>query len=379
ENMKSYASVQTTRGNSFSQAPMTPVVSKYKKISSDKDMTERSPLVNSAALNSTRYTAVSVPEPDLIRTSSEQTLNGDNTPTRSNRNYGSIDSILTRSARQDHDSAKEYYANIFSTNFPKRRTNSSSRLIELDEGEEEETSDDIERCPRLRNQQDGPKPRQASSTPFIEEQIKSVNEAVSGVIDRIMGRRDRLVSMRTQTDRLDGVTQMFRRNGQVAETEAWVQRVKATSFAELLYFMVVVIGSGIALLIFLYLIQYMMFIPTYRPPTNGVPGGTPGMPAGGGGVPQYPQYPPYCIPYPQQPPAGGTPGGSPGGVPGGGIPGGVPPGSTAPPLQITPGILQGMNFFVFCCILVYIAKRISKSPQRDRVDERGGNYEYERL
>ncbi|KAJ3013194.1 UNVERIFIED_CONTAM: hypothetical protein HDU68_000827 [Siphonaria sp. JEL0065] len=318
---------------------------------SDSDITEKSPLVNSAALSSVRYMStfqnINVPRQQ---------------PTCS---YGSIDSTLTRTStsttvgRNDHDNAKEYYAKIFSANFPKKPTASSSRYEFADDGDEEPEEND--------------KPRRLSTTPILDEQIGHVNEAISGVMDRIMGKKDGLNRMRIQSDRLDGVTQIFRRNGEVAETEAWVQKVKATSFAELMYFMLVILGSGVGLLIFLYLIQYMMFIPAVRPPTAGTPG-APGGGTPGTGTPQYPQYPPYCIPYPQQPPVGGTPGGVPG------TPGGVPGGSTAPPLLITPGILQGMNLFVFCCVIVYIGKRLSKGPSRPRRDEeQGGNYAYERL
>ncbi|KAJ3063427.1 hypothetical protein HDU99_004842 [Rhizoclosmatium hyalinum] len=152
---------------------------------------------------------------------------------------------------------------------------------------------------------------------------------------------------------------MFRRNGEVAETEAWVQRVKATSFMELLYFMVVVIGSGVGFLLFFELIQNIAIAvggttrtPT-TPPATGQPGGQPGA---GTPPPSYPYpypYPPYCQPVPA-PPSGGIPPTTP---PAGGVP-------ASGTFVITPGLLQLMNFFVFCCVVVYLAKKISKRPSR---------------
>ncbi|KAJ3029200.1 UNVERIFIED_CONTAM: hypothetical protein HDU68_012788 [Siphonaria sp. JEL0065] len=255
EVMKSTVSPQTTRGSSFFTPARrgTPTNSLTRRLSadyrSDSDVSERSPLVNSAALSSVRYTS-SYRNDNLSRSFSEQTLNGSSTPQgrQPTRNYGSIDSILTRTStaatggKSDLENAKEYYAKIFSTNFPKKSTASSSRLIELDGDGDEELEE-------ARTEND--KPQRVSTTPFLDEQIGHVNEAIGGVIDRIMGRKDGLNRMRVQSDRLDGVTQMFRRNGEVAETEAWVQKVKATSFVELMYFMVVVLGSGQLLLTYL--------------------------------------------------------------------------------------------------------------------------------
>ncbi|KAJ3122550.1 hypothetical protein HK100_011960 [Physocladia obscura] len=158
-------------------------------------------------------------------------------------------------------------------------------------------------------------------------------------------------------DRLGDVSSMFRRNGEVVETEAWLQKMKAASLSELLFFMVVVIVSGLAFLLFLMLIERFLFNPGSVPPVVAKPPiwSPPAAPPGGtspppGWPPGYPYPPPFCVPPPSAP------------APAPALPAPTLPttGSTAIPLWV----IQWMEFFVASCVLVYVWKRVTKRPKR---------------
>ncbi|KAJ3224359.1 hypothetical protein HDU78_011012, partial [Chytriomyces hyalinus] len=230
---------------------------------------------------------------------------------------------------------------------PNNSTRSKSYLVEVE-------SDDASE-----NAQSDNRKRRDPKINEIKDSINSVHGMVSGVMDKIMNRGENMGKLRDSADRLENVSHVFRRNGQVAETEAWVQKVKAASLAELIFFMVVIVGSGLAFLLFLMFIERLLFSPgAIRPP-----GTTP--PVGGTPPPPQPVPPPYCQPYPQQPaPGGPTASPPPSGPPT------TPPQGTVGMIGISPGVIQAMNVFVFMVVMVYLGRRMGRRPKRSEEGRR---------
>ncbi|KAI8611910.1 hypothetical protein BC830DRAFT_1083730 [Chytriomyces sp. MP71] len=326
-----------------------------------KARNQQSPLYNSAALSSTKFNAVG--QPKYAGGGSSATVSSSSNSTKISavftktpyRGYGALDSpslvVPTSHLTAPTPSSRSIILS------PHSQRTTKSFLVEIPDDEDGE-DERVQRKPppftTLSSKAEG-KRKKGSESANLEElkgSIQSVHGVFANVMDKVMNRGGNLKEMSKSAHKLEDVGKIFRRNGQVAETEAWVQKVKTAGFAELLFFIAVIVTSGLAFLLFLMFIERLLFTPGAIPPTTPLPPTTPGS---GNGTPLPQQPPPYCVPYPGTPPPTAPP-----------ITPPAPPNNGAGNVAISPAVIQAMNVFIFMAVMVYIGRRIGRRPKRPR-------------
>ncbi|KAI9329489.1 ribosomal protein S11-domain-containing protein [Obelidium mucronatum] len=175
---------------------------------------------------------------------------------------------------------------------------------------------------RVRDEEEGFDDRswkgKGRSVDSIHRDVNGASQEISGAMDRVMKRGGDLRDMRSSADRLGNVTSMFQRNGNVVETEAWIQRAQATTVSEMLFYGVIIMASaifdnfltipslfssktkGLGFLLVLKALEWIFWGDLSKPNTPLPPGTPPVTPPAPGSPPPpgwpagYPWPPPYC-------------------------------------------------------------------------------------
>ncbi|KAI8839556.1 hypothetical protein BC829DRAFT_403741 [Chytridium lagenaria] len=169
-------------------------------------------------------------------------------------------------------------------------------------GGSEEGLEDGSRAKGWRDE--GPsEPNNAQS--FIHRNLDSVKGLVERVMGRIIDRGERIEQLRQRADTLSGVSDMFRRRGNQAHTEAWLDSHKVKALCGVVVTWSIAVAVILSFLAVIMLMNKLIFpAPLPAPAPQPPPGSQNPYPYPYPPYPQYPppQYPAYPPPYPYPPP-----------------------------------------------------------------------------